>query len=159
MSSGTIKTGGPAFPQHLAFNPHSGESAIAVEHYNEAEGMTLRDWFAGKALQGLASNPMGAEAFTQCGENVSISALAYHLAGSMIEARNRTDATDRTDAEHDSIELVRKERNDLLAIVEQISLSIHPPNPNDDGKPCICSQCELAIQARAVLGMVAGRSE
>lgn len=36
------KDGGPAFPN---------------EHYRDAPGMTLRDYFAAKAMQGLLANP------------------------------------------------------------------------------------------------------
>jgi hypothetical protein len=43
----TDKTGGPAFPQHtLEPNPNGGEPRIVWQ-----EGMTLRDYFAAKAMQ------------------------------------------------------------------------------------------------------------
>lgn len=50
--SGTTKDGGPAFPsepQRLVVDPDGTTRALG--HY----GMTLRDWFAGQALAGLAS--------------------------------------------------------------------------------------------------------
>jgi hypothetical protein len=42
-------TGGPAFPGHV--NPKPGYLDDA------SQGMTLRDWFAGKALMGLLATP------------------------------------------------------------------------------------------------------
>ena len=47
----TPNDGGPAFPTHPAVDPDNGE-------YNTEPGMTLRDWFAGKALQGLIADPI-----------------------------------------------------------------------------------------------------
>lgn len=55
MSTTPINDGGPAFPQPLAFN--DGQAHVAGEYFADCNGMTLRDWFAGKALQGeLASD-------------------------------------------------------------------------------------------------------
>jgi hypothetical protein len=67
------ETGGPAFP--------------GVDYANQfgkknPEGMTLRDYFAAKALQGmLAENSGGAYA------NDDVAEWAYHLADAMLEAR------------------------------------------------------------------------
>ena len=47
-------TGGPAFP---------GLHPSAECHYQD-EGMTLRDYFAAKAMQAAATNPAGADHFT-----------------------------------------------------------------------------------------------
>lgn len=57
------KTGGPAFPR--------------TQHPNET-GMTLRDYFAAKAMQGLmdAAMPMP-----------EIAVAAYEMADAMLEAR------------------------------------------------------------------------
>ena len=47
----TKETGGYAFPQHtLEPNPNGGEPRIIWQ-----EGMTLRDYFAAKAMQGIQS--------------------------------------------------------------------------------------------------------
>lgn len=43
-------TGGPAFPT-------KNYKAVVPEATGYAEGMTLRDYFAGKAMQGLLSDP------------------------------------------------------------------------------------------------------
>ena len=48
-----INNGGPAFPfSHEIESDKPGMRAVYVE-----EGMSLRDYFAAKAMQGLASKP------------------------------------------------------------------------------------------------------
>lgn len=67
------ETGGPAFPNE-GFNGW-GEPF---------QGMTLRDYFAAKAMQGmLAEN--GGGAFT----NDDVAEWAYHLADAMLKAREQ----------------------------------------------------------------------
>ena len=64
-----INDGGPAFPVSYESN------------LNEAEGMTLRDWFAGQALAGLMADPsMG-------GSRIPFAELAYNYADAMLKAR------------------------------------------------------------------------
>jgi len=65
------KTGGPAFPRDHAYDGHNG--------------MTLRDYFAAKAMQGMLANDI------ECGpEQVPIIvASAYVLADAMLKARQR----------------------------------------------------------------------
>jgi len=67
------KTGGPAFPR-----PFSGTTQYAQE------GMTLRDYFAAQAVQGLLASPVqpqsGADMYAQD---------AYVIADAMLEARER----------------------------------------------------------------------
>lgn len=68
----TDKTGGPAFPfwsdtQHLA----------------GYEGMSLRDYFAAKAMQAAATNPTGADGFTF----EQRAKWAYKQADAMLKAR------------------------------------------------------------------------
>jgi len=66
-------TGGPAFP-HEAHGPN-------LSTWTEP-GMTLRDYFAAKALQGmLAENGGGAL------RNDKLAAYAYNLADEMLKAR------------------------------------------------------------------------
>lgn len=68
----TIETGGPAFPSHGSM----GE----VAH----EGMTLRDYFAAKALQGgLAHNRPVADA-------EGWAKWAYKMADAMLKARSQS---------------------------------------------------------------------
>jgi hypothetical protein len=63
-------TGGPAFPTHL----------------NLTQGMTLRDYFAAKVLQGLLADP---EPFEDCGEGLPMAYAyeAYVYADAMLRAR------------------------------------------------------------------------
>ena len=67
--------GGPAFPRphgHLPDHPYySGNSAEA--------GMSLRDWFAGQALEGRGYDGWGAQ---------DIAEMAYEIADAMIAARS-----------------------------------------------------------------------
>lgn len=62
--------GGPAFP-------------ITAGQQVYAQGMTLRDWFAGQALSGIIS--------TDCSHKMNVvtrADLAYRLADAMIAARD-----------------------------------------------------------------------
>lgn len=62
----TPKDGGPAFPN---------------EH--RANGMTLRDWFAGQALAGLLANPDGRRSWG----NADWADEAFDQADAMLKAR------------------------------------------------------------------------
>ena len=65
-------TGGPAFPaQH--FDLADGE-----------HGMTLRDWFAGMAMQGFIACP------NTRGEPNDIAAWCYEMARAMLAERGKT---------------------------------------------------------------------
>ena len=69
----SINTGGPAFP-----------APAGVQHITE-QGMTLRDWFAGMAMQGICAS----------GPDISnpvIAAEAYALADAMIKQREASNA-------------------------------------------------------------------
>lgn len=63
--------GGPAFPYWNCAE-------------NTTRGMTLRDWFAGMALQGMLANPdfNGAS-------DASVAGFAFRQADAMIEGRER----------------------------------------------------------------------
>lgn len=71
-------TGGPAFPIQ-GFSTRSGQGFQAVM----ADGMTLRDYFAAKAMQGLLACDI------ECGpDNVqSIAESSYIMADAMLKAR------------------------------------------------------------------------
>jgi hypothetical protein len=73
-----IKDGGPAFP-----NPALANEGFSPSY--DVSGMTLRDWFAGQALAGLASNCTDAGLSTWLPD--SIGARAYQYADAMIAAR------------------------------------------------------------------------
>jgi hypothetical protein len=77
----TDKTGGPAFPQHaLEANQNGGEPRIVWQ-----EGMTLRDFFAAKAMQALLSDPSWREDM-----NAQETAYAsYAQAREMLKAREQ----------------------------------------------------------------------
>jgi hypothetical protein len=71
-------TGGPAFPQH-------GFDTIA-ERFTSQGGMTLRDYFAAKAMQAIiASEQPGDEEFATFDMYASD---AYKYADAMIQARD-----------------------------------------------------------------------
>ena len=69
----TQNTGGPAFPQPDMLEEGSTSAPGAT-------GMTLRDYFAAKAMQGHMANP-GA------GGIYPASRLAYEMADAMLKAR------------------------------------------------------------------------
>jgi hypothetical protein len=65
-----INNGGPAFPSTIQYFPDD-------KNANEEQGMTLRDWFAGQALAGLA-RPLPVNEAVK---------LAYDYADAMLKAR------------------------------------------------------------------------
>ena len=70
-----MNTGGPAFPVHPNVN---------LDLDKRWCGMTLRDYFAAKAMQGmLAENGGGARS------NDDLAVIAYALADSMLKAREQ----------------------------------------------------------------------
>ena len=86
----TSKYGGPAFPQ--PYLPSGGQ--------NPNPGMTLRDWFAGMALQGMISNTETLVAMLKLSEGfdghgnkteapVLIVNTAYEYADEMLKAREK----------------------------------------------------------------------
>ena len=81
--SDVIDDGGPAFPMPMSYSPDTGPMA-------GQDGMSLRDWFAGQAISGLAplfydsapdaDNPDG-------DDPEQIARTAYLLADAMLAAR------------------------------------------------------------------------
>lgn len=49
-------TSGPAFPQPFQFRYSDGQPIVPSEFHESFAGMTLRDYFAAKALQGTLAN-------------------------------------------------------------------------------------------------------
>ena len=80
-----MNTGGPAFPMPMTM--------MTAEHIaNEPEyGMTLRDYFAAKAMQGLlAANPETTNKLIVATKGSgSVSELAYVVADAMLKAREK----------------------------------------------------------------------
>lgn len=76
MNSGTTNNGGPAFPtKREALDPRA-------TGWSMQEGMSLRDWFAGMALQGYRSSNMRSRSSV-------VAYLAYEDADAMLAARER----------------------------------------------------------------------
>ena len=68
--------GGPAYPVHANHALIDGR-VVAVHE----QGMSLRDWFAGKALQGILANP-------DCPERVADAVdSSWRIADAMLRAR------------------------------------------------------------------------
>jgi hypothetical protein len=71
--------GGPAFPVPL--NPGQSWQGMAP-----CDGMTLRDYFAAKAMQGLVSGCAGA-VVSETRPLAAFAGIAYALADAMLKAR------------------------------------------------------------------------
>jgi len=74
--SETTNDGGPAFP--TGTYEYDGQSNVLL--YQEG-GMTLRDYFAAKAMQAMAEEVSRYDQFDECAKN------AYKLADAMLKAR------------------------------------------------------------------------
>jgi hypothetical protein len=76
----STNTGGPAFPIN------ANESADRCIY----TGMTLRDWFAGQAMQGLCAREdgKGFDFLTFPDDPMRVAHWAYDVADEMIKARN-----------------------------------------------------------------------
>ena len=103
----TIETGGPAFPMQEPKAIHAFAVAAVdgitdpderVPAYNKARGeaacgATLRDYFAAKAVQGLACSdttlwPSGADEADDPPDALFMARTAYMIADAMLAARN-----------------------------------------------------------------------
>ena len=78
----TKETGGTAFPNA------SIKTKDGVDVWGEG-GMTLRDYFAAKAMQGISSMPIPSEG-NQIGQSPAewLAENSYAIADAMMEARN-----------------------------------------------------------------------
>ena len=76
-----ISNGGPAFPHWSKSRQHSIDGYTL--HQGIETGMTLRDYFAAAAMQGLLSD---GNAMVVCGPN-SIAAMSYEMADAMLRVR------------------------------------------------------------------------
>ena len=77
-------TGGPAFPDwpESAF-PSTFQSISPEPHQIHRWGMTLRDYFAAKAMQGMFASSLVPQNVT----NEELSTEAYNVADAMLKAR------------------------------------------------------------------------
>lgn len=85
--SNQTKDGGPAFPVPL----NQGE---AYKEHGPADGMTLRDYFAAKALGGLIGGRSWGEQMTPDELTTTWANAAYVVADKMLAARNQTNTKD-----------------------------------------------------------------
>ena len=85
-----MNDGGPAFPTPDVFQ-HVEERLYTAAY----EGMTLRDWFAGQALEGMNANPELLEHVTEgapFGDMArGLAQSAYLQADAMLTERNKED--------------------------------------------------------------------
>ena len=76
-------TGGPAFPVPMGWDSHGN-----WVHDGQDSGMTLRDWFAGMAMQGLLAGMLADGAYFERGtDDVTVAKLAYIQADTMLKER------------------------------------------------------------------------
>ena len=78
----TTNTGGPAFPV---------QSVYIEDQQTNSQGMTLRDYFAAKAMLGFITNDnllREAAHYLSEGSEYSIAKLAYDQADAMLKARS-----------------------------------------------------------------------
>lgn len=80
----TQNDGGPAFPQTIAFNPN-GEAVTAGMYFTEGPGMTLRDYFAAKAMLGYCSCASTVDSWSV----ETTAEQAYRIADAMLAERNK----------------------------------------------------------------------
>jgi hypothetical protein len=74
----------PAFPgKQKALLIKSEHSDIAKQYEIDQNGMTLRDYFAAKAMQAILSNPDYGD------EDSSLAGAAYYVADAMLKARGQ----------------------------------------------------------------------
>lgn len=85
----TKNDGGPAFPtQWMDFQPLTGEQVVREQY----AGLTMRDWFAGKALVGILSNHellLMMDKLSKESTAKVASANAYQIADAMLKARGQ----------------------------------------------------------------------
>ena len=76
----TKNTGGPAFP--IPLNP--GQS---YQWHSPCDGMLLRDWFAGLAMQGILAAQI--HGFNDQPANGPFADMSYQMADAMLKARGK----------------------------------------------------------------------
>jgi len=83
-----IDNGGPAFPTHVPEGPIMSDGFPSSPAYTK-QGMTLRDWFAGQALQQFVDqrdyNNWAHERFAEARKEIA--PAAYNIADAMLAAR------------------------------------------------------------------------
>ena len=80
MNTNSINDGGPAFPL-----PIGNES-----FFPSVAGMTLRDYFAGQAMQGLIAQSLGTALDASSSGRELGAQFSYRIADAMLLARSKT---------------------------------------------------------------------
>jgi hypothetical protein len=80
-----MNDGGPAFPSKSQGFVDMGAHGEAVVRYAETPGMSLRDWFAGQALQNLFRYNKSRQLIS---EPEDVALRAYMFADAMLAQRN-----------------------------------------------------------------------
>lgn len=86
------KDGGPAFPCEAYVQKEERKTFLSKKDIPATSGMSLRDWFAGMAMQGFCSHrdPTGVWVWQhQCAEAV---VCAYAVADAMLAERKRNES-------------------------------------------------------------------
>lgn len=87
--SDSINDGGPAFPRTKS----TGNLSNSTTEIVSVGGMSLRDWFAGQALAGLASNQSFLlnilDGHTHNNTEDALAFTAFRTADAMLAARNK----------------------------------------------------------------------
>ena len=74
--------GGSAFPQHPIYSLQEEDGIYDLLCYEQGSGMTLRDYFAAKAMQGFCGNSANKDALPR-----EIAIGAYLVAEAMMKER------------------------------------------------------------------------
>lgn len=77
----TNTDGGPAFPRPFSTDEHRDQ----CNHFWQQDGMSLRDWFAGMALQGLLAGRLESASPSK---NSYVS-MSFQFADDMLAERNK----------------------------------------------------------------------
>jgi hypothetical protein len=85
--SENINDGGPAFPTVATATTHGfyADGQPCMTHYGSRSGISVRDYFAAKALQGLLADSEREGTWSEFAED------AYSCADAMLKARERNE--------------------------------------------------------------------
>ena len=83
--------GGPAYPTPLAQTSETRDVSEVVEAYIHHPGMSLRDWFAGMALMGIAANDPPSYSDVGISDTAE---LSYQIADAMLAERAKQKVAD-----------------------------------------------------------------
>ena len=90
----TTDTGGPAFPVPAGVTTFTGDPRDGAGYEPSWEGMTLRDHFAGLAMQGFASTQLSSEYGRDPDYWYDAALRSYCAADAMLAARTPTTGND-----------------------------------------------------------------